>query len=107
MVVYRPGRASTNLVVPASAASPAGHSLALLVSAVMEHLWLWPITRPTPPVVLSLANVETAADGVFSCTSLFVRVDGTGEFFMGDVFLGAWDSSTFESIVALLCACCW
>ena len=102
IVLYDPARVSRNLVVPSSAVSYAGQSGALLASAVVTHFRLWPITTLPPPVALSLSNLslDTAADGVFSCASLLVRVNGTGEF-----LLGAGHSSTSEAFVVALCAC--
>ena len=103
IALYDQGRVSRNLAVPASAAPLAGHSWVLLASAVMTHVRSWPTTTLPPPTALSLLpklSLDIAADGVLSFTSLLVRVNDAGEF-----LLGAWDSSTFESFVATLCAC--
>lgn len=97
MVIYRHGMSSANHLVPASAAAFAGHSVLRLVSAVAI------IGPPSTPPVLSLASLDIAADGVSLRTSLLIRIDDKGRF-----FLGAWDNSVLESFVAMLCACfCW
>lgn len=73
--------------------------MALLAPAAIAHFRRWLFTPPPTPVVLSLTGLDTAADRVLLYTSLLVRVNDTGAFFMR-----AWDGATLESLVAAVWA---